>query len=48
MTNRDFERAQAISFGIVRDADVPPWTMIEAGRYQPRRFKGSYRGRELG
>jgi hypothetical protein len=26
----------------------PPWEMIEAGRYRPRRIRGSYRGRELG
>lgn len=24
------------------------WEMIEAGRYQPRRIRGSLRGRELG
>ena len=26
----------------------PAWEMIEAGRYKPRRIRGSYRGRELG
>ncbi|MBL8794716.1 MAG: hypothetical protein JNM56_12485 [Planctomycetia bacterium] len=26
----------------------PPWEQIEAGRYQPRRIKGSFPGRELG
>jgi hypothetical protein len=29
-------------------AETPPWEMIEAGRYQPRRIRGSCRGRELG
>ena len=29
-------------------SDVPAWQMIAAGRYQPRRIKGSCRGRELG
>jgi hypothetical protein len=24
------------------------WVEIEAGRYQPRRIRGSFRGRELG
>ena len=24
------------------------WEMIEAGRYQPRRVRGSFPGRELG
>jgi hypothetical protein len=27
---------------------TPAWEMIESGRYQPRRIRGSYRGRELG
>jgi hypothetical protein len=26
----------------------PAWEMIEAGRYRPRRIRGSCRGRELG
>ena len=26
----------------------PAWEEIEAGRYMPRRFRGSYRGRALG
>lgn len=32
------------------EAAVPPaaWEMIENGRYQPRRIKGSCVGRELG
>jgi hypothetical protein len=28
--------------------DVPAWVMIENGRYQPQRIKGSCLGRELG
>ena len=27
---------------------APAWELIEAGRYRPRRIRGSYRGRELG
>ena len=27
---------------------VPAWEEIEAGRYMPRRIRGSFRGRELG
>ena len=31
------------------DSDAPAaWQMIEPGRYQPRRIKGSCVGRELG
>ena len=26
----------------------PAWELVEAGRYMPRRIRGSYRGRELG
>jgi hypothetical protein len=29
-------------------APVPAWEQIEAGRFMPRRIRGSYRGRELG
>jgi hypothetical protein len=29
-------------------ADPQAWELIEAGRYRPRRIRGSYRGRELG
>lgn len=25
-----------------------PWEMVGAGRYMPRRIRGSFRGRELG
>ncbi|MEP7308880.1 MAG: hypothetical protein ABJA98_25515 [Acidobacteriota bacterium] len=41
------EREQAISFGILPEENVEHWTMIEEGRYQPRRTRGSLRGREL-
>jgi hypothetical protein len=27
---------------------LPAWVEIETGRYQPRRIRGSFRGRELG
>jgi hypothetical protein len=29
-------------------AEPPAWEMIDAGRYMPRRIRGSYRGRVLG
>jgi hypothetical protein len=45
---KDRAHAEAVAFGIVQDDEVAPWTMLETGRYQPRRIKGSYRGRELG
>ena len=38
-------------FDIVPDAEaqsIPAWEMIEAGRYMPRRIRGSFRGRALG
>ncbi len=28
--------------------NAPAWELLEAGRYMPRRIRGSYRGRELG
>jgi hypothetical protein len=30
------------------ETDVLAWEQIEAGRYMPRRIRGSFRGRELG
>jgi hypothetical protein len=31
------------------EAEIPrPWEQIEAGRYMPRRIRGSFLGRELG
>ena len=27
---------------------IPAWELIDAGRYMPRRIRGSFRGRELG
>jgi len=32
----------------IEDAQPAAWEMIENGRYQPRRIKGSCLGRELG
>ena len=31
-----------------REAGIAAWEMIEAGRYMPRRIRGSFPGRELG
>lgn len=28
--------------------NAPAWEMVAAGRYMPRRIRGSFRGRELG
>ena len=42
------EHEQAISYGILPEENVPAWAQIESGRFQPRRIKGSFRGRELG
>jgi hypothetical protein len=43
------KKEKAANFGVLPDTDhVAPWEMIEAGRYMPRRIRGSYRGRELG
>ncbi len=32
----------------VKEEHVPAWEQLEAGRYRPRRIKGSFPGRELG
>jgi hypothetical protein len=36
-------------FSIVgNEAGLPAWTEIEAGRFMPRRVRGSFHGRALG
>jgi hypothetical protein len=30
------------------ETQVQAWEQLEAGRYMPRRIRGSYRGRDLG
>ncbi len=38
-------------FTVVPDTEaenVPAWERVEAGRYMPRRVRGSYPGRALG
>lgn len=44
------ERQTASNLGFAETGpnSVSPWEAIEAGRYQPRRIRGSFRGRELG
>jgi hypothetical protein len=32
----------------IEGTDSVPWELIDVGRYQPRRIRGSYRGRVLG
>lgn len=42
-------RATDAHFTDVPEAgDAPAWELIAAGRYMPRRIKGSYKGRALG
>jgi len=41
------EREEAIRFGILPEENVSHWAEIEKGRFQPRRTRGSLRGREL-
>jgi hypothetical protein len=35
-------------FAIEGDAELAAWTEIEAGRFMPRRVRGSFLGRALG
>ena len=47
--NEQLFGADAFQFSIEGDAtDVAPWTEIEAGRFMPRRVRGSFQGRALG
>jgi hypothetical protein len=46
---RGDEKAAAAHFGHEAPAgEVAAWEEIDTGRFMPRRFKGSYRGRALG
>jgi len=46
--NTVVDREQAIRYGILPEEQVPHWTEIEPGRFQPKRTRGSNPGRELG
>ena len=46
-SNTALDREQAIRYGILPEEQVRYWTEIEEGRFQPRRTRGSFRGREL-
>jgi len=46
---RSSEQATAAQFSPeVGTGEVPAWEEIDAGRFMPRRIKGSYKGRALG
>ena len=45
---RRSDREQAIRYGILPEEQRGSLEEIEDGRYQPRRIRGSFRGRELG
>jgi hypothetical protein len=45
----EVERATAAQFtGVAEPGEVQPWEQLGAGRYMPRRIKGSCKGRALG
>jgi hypothetical protein len=49
--NNDIEGAEALLPSTPPETGtehVRPWELIDVGRYQPRRIRGSFRGRELG
>ena len=47
--SQDTDQATAAQFlGEPEAGEVPAWEMVDAGRYMPRRIRGSCRGRALG
>jgi hypothetical protein len=48
-SNEKLIGVDALQFSIDGDAsDARAWTEIEAGRFMPRRVRGSFQGRALG
>lgn len=47
-TNDKPTDAQEIAASQPIEATESPWEEIEAGRFMPRRIRGSFRGRALG
>jgi hypothetical protein len=51
-TSQDTRQSETPHVAAVFDGtqarESPAWEQIEAGRYRPRRIRGSCRGRELG
>jgi hypothetical protein len=47
---RNAEREPTVIPAVAPESEKqsPAWELIEAGRYMPRRIRGSYLGRELG
>jgi hypothetical protein len=48
--NRTADEAEGISSSFILHPSSfdQAWELVAAGRYMPRRIRGSYRGRELG
>jgi len=44
----DHEQQDAQQRAVTQADDLAPWEEIEAGRFMPRRIRGSFRGRALG
>jgi hypothetical protein len=47
-TMLDAQEKAPTRVGSGEDADIKAWEQIEAGRFMPRRIRGSYRGGKLG
>jgi hypothetical protein len=47
-TNDKPADAQEVAASLPAEATERPWEEIEAGRFMPRRIRGSFRGRALG
>jgi hypothetical protein len=48
LTNKKIWSLRVIEAEDPAAENVPAWEMIAAGRYMPRRTRGSFPGRELG
>ena len=48
MNEKERQDAQELAASLPADVKESAWEEIEAGRFMPRRIRGSFRGRALG
>jgi hypothetical protein len=47
-TRRETKHEEELTAQLSAEVEGVAWELVDAGRYMPRRIRGSFRGRELG